>query len=645
MTDRTTRLISLLLFRDNDPDGTSTVVLPLFWRFHQRQSDRATTALLPFFLHREAPHDTLTAAGVFPLWGYHRSFTDGGWSDGLFPLAFFGSRPIGGHAVVFPLFWHLWDAKGTATALFPLFFARSNRHGYDVAALPLLTFFGRRDRTSYQVQFPLFWRFTDGDRSMAVTPLGFYGSSPDGWRLGVGPLLPIVWAAGGGPRRQGRDQLHLVPLRSLPPRRADARAGHAPRRVGRGAHPPGRVHRPQPLVSRQDVLGPGHPGCVRGRLAGRHRRAHAPVGPGVRVRSAGQQVPGGVPVLRPLPGRARDRHVRVPVAVLAPDRRRLQGRFVPAALLALALEGSHHHRRGAVLRPRGGRRARHRPGALVFLGEERRPHHAGGAAATNRPPTRLQGPHLVHLGGPLLPQRVGQGREHGPVPAVLVGARGGPRVPLAGPFLLALPGRDAEPLHAAGTAVLVHQGDHAPARAAAGGLVHARRRPAHGQRRAGAAVLCGARAEAVHAADAGGGVSPQRDRAPVLRVAVLPGGQRRQQHPPAVPAVRHALHAQDRDAHHLPAAAAVFLAREPGEEPDHGGGAVLAAAGRHLGDDAGAAAVHRRARLPVQPHHRAAAAVRAPRERGHGRECLVGAAVLPPRDRGDRHERLLPAAL
>ena len=204
LTDRTTRLISLLLFRDNDPDGTSTVVFPLFWRFHQRQSDRATTALLPFFLHREAPHDTLTALGVFPLWGYYRKFTDrpdGGWSAGLFPLAFFGHRPTGGHAVLFPLFWHLSSATGSTTALFPLFFARSNPHGYDVAALPLLTFFGRRDARSYQVQFPLFWRFTDGDTSAAVTPIGFYASSPQGWRLGVGPLLPIVWVAGGGPRR------------------------------------------------------------------------------------------------------------------------------------------------------------------------------------------------------------------------------------------------------------------------------------------------------------------------------------------------------------------------------------------------------------------------------------------------------------
>ncbi|HEY4185327.1 MAG TPA: hypothetical protein VGP07_09675 [Polyangia bacterium] len=201
-TDSTTHLISLLLYRNSAPAGTSTVLFPIFWRFHDVASGRATTAVLPFFFHREAPRDRLTAGGIFPLWGYHRSFADGGWSAGLFPLAFFGHRPSGGHAVVFPLFWHLSDAKGSTTVLAPLFFSSHDRHGYDAGVLPLLTFFGRRDATSYQVQFPLFWRFANAETgtSTAVTPLGFYGSSPEGWRLGVGPLLPIIWAAGGGPR-------------------------------------------------------------------------------------------------------------------------------------------------------------------------------------------------------------------------------------------------------------------------------------------------------------------------------------------------------------------------------------------------------------------------------------------------------------
>jgi len=203
-TDATTRLVSLIFFRRDDPRGSTTALFPIFWRFHDAASGRSTSALLPLFLSRSTTRDNLIAGGVFPLWFYHRTFTDstGGWSGGLFPLAFFGHRGDASHAVLFPLFWHFASAKGSTTALFPVFFKTGDARGYDAGVLPLLTFFGRRDRTSYQVQFPLFWRFADegAGRSTTVTPIGFFGSSPEGWRLGVGPLLPIIWAAGGGPR-------------------------------------------------------------------------------------------------------------------------------------------------------------------------------------------------------------------------------------------------------------------------------------------------------------------------------------------------------------------------------------------------------------------------------------------------------------
>jgi hypothetical protein len=68
----------------------------------------------------------------------------------------------------------------------------------------LLAFSGRgKDGSSYQVQFPLFWRFAHSSvgSSTTVTPLGFFGTSPAGWRAGLGPVLPLIWAAGGGPRR------------------------------------------------------------------------------------------------------------------------------------------------------------------------------------------------------------------------------------------------------------------------------------------------------------------------------------------------------------------------------------------------------------------------------------------------------------
>ncbi|MES1164166.1 MAG: hypothetical protein ABUR63_00295, partial [Verrucomicrobiota bacterium] len=202
-TDAKTRLLALLLYLRNDPGGTTKVLFPIFWRFTARTGDSTATALLPVFFRRRGPRDTTTAAGVFPLWFYWRQFVGGGWGAGLFPLAFFGQRGDNGHGVIFPFLWRFSDAKGSTTAVLPLFVRKSDRTGGDTAILPLLTFFGGHGGASYQVQFPLFWRFADerARSSMAVTPIGFFGRSPDGWRLGVGPLLPIVWAAGGGPRR------------------------------------------------------------------------------------------------------------------------------------------------------------------------------------------------------------------------------------------------------------------------------------------------------------------------------------------------------------------------------------------------------------------------------------------------------------
>ncbi len=201
-TDATTRLISLLLYLRDDPGGSTKVLFPLFWRFHDRVTDGRATAVLPFFLHRSGPRDSTTFAGIFPVWFYRRQMADGGWGAGLFPLAFFGQRGDAGHGIVFPLFWRFTSAKGSTTAFLPLFFTSGDQSGRDTGMLPLV-FFGHHGTSSYQIQFPLFWRFADERTRTAttVTPLGFFGRSPEGWRAGVGPLLPIVWAGGGGPRR------------------------------------------------------------------------------------------------------------------------------------------------------------------------------------------------------------------------------------------------------------------------------------------------------------------------------------------------------------------------------------------------------------------------------------------------------------
>ena len=195
--DTSTRLVSLLLYLRDDPEGSTTVLFPLFWRFRDRPTGSTATAFLPLFFHRSGPRDTTSFVGPF----YWRDLKDGGWGAGVVPLAFFGRRTDSSHAVVFPLLWRFTTSRGGTTLLLPLFFTSWDGAGRDSGVLPLLAFFGRSASASYQVQFPLFWRFTD-ERSrstITVTPLGFFGQSPQGWRAGF--LPPLVWAGGGGPRR------------------------------------------------------------------------------------------------------------------------------------------------------------------------------------------------------------------------------------------------------------------------------------------------------------------------------------------------------------------------------------------------------------------------------------------------------------
>ncbi|MBC8132131.1 MAG: hypothetical protein H7X95_04055, partial [Deltaproteobacteria bacterium] len=89
----------------------------------------------------------------------------------------------------------------STTLALPLFFTSRDQTGRDSGIPLLLTFFGGHEGSSYQVQFPLFWRFANerNATSTTVTPLGFFGRSPEGWRAGI--LPPIFWARGGGPQR------------------------------------------------------------------------------------------------------------------------------------------------------------------------------------------------------------------------------------------------------------------------------------------------------------------------------------------------------------------------------------------------------------------------------------------------------------
>ncbi len=178
-------------YRRQDPEGSTTTLFPLFWHFRDTANGATAHTLLPLYFRRSNPDQTLTAAGVFPLWGYYRRYTEGGWAGGLFPLAFFGRRADRGHGVLFPLLWHFRDREGSATVAAPFFFRFANKNKVAMGIPPLLYFQGRERDDRYHVQFPLFWRFSDGKSGIATTvvPPLFLRSGPRGFSVGLFPFL------------------------------------------------------------------------------------------------------------------------------------------------------------------------------------------------------------------------------------------------------------------------------------------------------------------------------------------------------------------------------------------------------------------------------------------------------------------------
>lgn len=187
-------------YQRDDPEGKTRSLFPLVWYFHDRATGTSAHAFLPFYFRRSSPEEKLTAVGVFPLLAYYRSFTGGGASGGLFPLAFFGSHKGRSHAVVFPLFWRLHSDDSSSIALLPFFYHASDRLSSSTAIFPLLYFAGQKQGESYHVQIPLFWHFADrrSGTSTTVAPLYFRYAYRNGYASG---LLPLLYWGGGGPKR------------------------------------------------------------------------------------------------------------------------------------------------------------------------------------------------------------------------------------------------------------------------------------------------------------------------------------------------------------------------------------------------------------------------------------------------------------
>ena len=199
-----TRVIGLIGYRREDPEGTTTALFPLFWRFRDAATGASATLLVPIGGYRSGPRDETLVIGPF----YWRTYKPEGWNAGLFPLAMFGSNKGTRHAIVFPLFWHFAGQQSSTTALVPLFYWHRDPDGY---ALGTPLYFAGNDRGErYKVLFPLLWHFASERRgtSTTVTPLGYIHTDPDGWSLGAGPIVPLLFA------RSGKQRSHfaLFPL-------------------------------------------------------------------------------------------------------------------------------------------------------------------------------------------------------------------------------------------------------------------------------------------------------------------------------------------------------------------------------------------------------------------------------------------------
>jgi len=176
-----------------DPEGSTTALFPVFWRFWDRKTNAETDLLLPLVGVHKSP--TTTGAFVGPVYGWRTkpspSNPEGGWGGGVAPLAMFGRRGARSHALVLPpLFERFSDAAaGSSTTLVGPVFAHARAHGsgWDAGLFPLL-WFGSGEGRGYALLPPVFYyRATRTSSTTVVGPV-VVRSFRDGWSAGLWPL-------------------------------------------------------------------------------------------------------------------------------------------------------------------------------------------------------------------------------------------------------------------------------------------------------------------------------------------------------------------------------------------------------------------------------------------------------------------------
>ncbi len=156
-------------------------VVPLWFRYRDRDLERSAWALAPIFAQHESPSShgwyTLLAAHhvregygstTFVAPSFQLDLRYDGWAANLHPIVYVGRTNERTHAVVAPIYWDFDDAESRSTVAFPLFWRFENHVEGRTSALAANVYWQER-------------RVLGGTASQVhVFPVTSWGSSPTG---------------------------------------------------------------------------------------------------------------------------------------------------------------------------------------------------------------------------------------------------------------------------------------------------------------------------------------------------------------------------------------------------------------------------------------------------------------------------------
>jgi hypothetical protein len=185
------------LVSESDAQGSTTALVPIYWRFHDKHQDATTHVLFPIagFHHHTGARGGL----VGPVYGWSSERSDG-WGAGVAPVLMFGRVGPRRHVMVLPAFAHFSDkSQGTQTTAVGPLYVRTSRDGGDGGLFPLV-FAGRHAQSSYALVPGLYFHRGNRDGALDVVGPFYVARGGRGWAAGLAPIA--FFGAGEGRTHQ-----------------------------------------------------------------------------------------------------------------------------------------------------------------------------------------------------------------------------------------------------------------------------------------------------------------------------------------------------------------------------------------------------------------------------------------------------------